>query len=289
MTRLILIILALAGWSCVISPSSNSGTEARHIPLVPSGASDSVRTDWGPIFDAYHGTGTIVLLDTETGTRHVFNPSRAAQRYSPASTFKVYNSLVALETGAVPTVDTMYTWDGIERGNAWDQDHSLSMGVRNSTVWLFQDIADRIGKDRYEETFALEPYGNSLIGPSVRTFWLGEPLAISANEQIALLNRLRIGDLAFRPDVQSHVREIMMLEEEPEYTLYGKTGWTWTEDDRSDEIGWIVGWIDRGDASWVFALNVEPDGPEFNMRSARRRILNDVLGAMGLWLPSDQE
>lgn len=241
--------------------------------------------EWSAIFDSHEARGTFVLLDAETGIRHTYNPERADIRYTPASTFKVYNSLVALETGVVPNVDTMYAWNGTETWNPnWNQDHSLRMGVRNSAVWLFQELAEQIGKARYEEAFAREPYGNSLVGDSLRMFWLETPLAISPNEQVAILDRLRKGELTFRPEVQASVREIMLLEEEAEYTLYGKTGWAIPE---SGDIGWIVGWIERDDNAWVFALNTEANGPGFDMMSARRSILNDVLVERGLRPTSD--
>ena len=200
--------------------------------------------EWGTFFNAHDAAGTMVMLDSDTGARHVFNPNRARARFPPASTFKIYNSLVALETGVVPNIDTIYAWDGVERGGAWDQGQSLRTGVQRSAVWLFQELAVQIGKDGYEEAFAKEPYGNSLVGDSLRFFWLGEPLAISAYEQATYLEILRKGELAFRPEVQIAVREIMILEEEPEYTLYGKTGWAIPE---TGDIGWIVGWVERSD------------------------------------------
>lgn len=245
--------------------------------------------EWGVIFDSLDARGTAVFLDTQTDTIHVFNPDRANERFSPASTFKIYNSLVALETGVTPNVDTMYAWDGVERGGSWDQDQSLRTGMQFSTVWLFQHLARQIGNERYEEAFALEPYGNGLIGDSVDTFWLGEPLKISANEQIAFLDKLRTGTLAFRQEVQANIREIMILDESDDYTLYGKTGWTWTRDDRSDEIGWIVGWVENGTDNWVYAINAESNGPEFDMRTARAAILDDVIELLELGPPPLEE
>jgi len=242
--------------------------------------------EWAAFFDAHNAAGTMVMLDPETGTRHVFNPERARRRLPPASTFKIYNSLIALEAGVVPNVDSMYAWDGVVRGGAWDQDQSLRTGLQRSAVWLFQELAVQIGKEHYQEAFAREPYGNNLVGDSLRMFWLEEPLAISANEQVAYLDRLRQGELAFRPEVQEAVREIIILEEEDDYVLRGKTGWAIPE---SGDLGWIVGWIERGDEVWVYALNVEAGGPDFNMRTARRGILDDVLDEMGLLPQTETE
>src|SRR5690606_40752552 len=82
---------------------------------------DTVRADWGRLFEAEDARGTLVVLDAQTGRRHVYDPVRAAERFLPASTFKVYNSLVALETGAAPDVDSVFAWDGVERSiDAWN-------------------------------------------------------------------------------------------------------------------------------------------------------------------------
>ena len=278
--RLILLAFVALALGCAEEPASESAaSDALDTPMI---ATDTVRTDWARFFEAQQALGTVVVYDAATAQTQRYNPDRADERFAPASSFKVYNSLVALETGVVPNVDTVYTWDGVERGGAWDQDHSLRMAMRNSTVWLFQELAREIGQEQYEATFAREPYGNNAIGEAVDGFWLGEPLAISANEQVAYLDRLRQGTLAFRPEVQADVREIMTLEATDTHTLYGKTGWTWTRDDRSDEIGWLVGWIERDGAAHVYALNVTPNGPDFDMREARLSILHAVLDDLGL-------
>lgn len=274
-----LALLLLPGCAADAPPSPDGPAEAVQ--------ADSLHPSWDEFFAAAGGTGTAVVLDAESGQQHVVNPQRARERFSPASTFKVYNSLVALETGVAPDVDSMYTWDGIERGGAWDQDHSLRMGMKNSTVWLYQELARRIGLERYAAAFAREPYGNNTLGDEVTMFWLGTPLRISADEQIALLDRLRQGTLAFRPDVQAAVRDLMLLEATDTYRLYGKTGWTWSADDRSDEIGWLVGWIERGEAAWVYALNVSPQDGDFDMRSARFGIRDAILRDLGLLPPPD--
>ena len=282
LVRLTVLAFALLALGCGQEPAPEPSPSPSDAAETAMAAMDTVRTDWGRFFEEQQAQGTIVVYTPATGQTQRYNPDRADERFSPASSFKVYNSLVALETGVVPNVDTMYTWDGVERGGAWDQDHSLRMGMRNSTVWLYQELAREIGRDQYDATFAREPYGNNALGEAVDAFWLGEPLAISANEQVAYLDRLRQGTLAFRPEVQADVREIMTLEATDAYTLYGKTGWTWTRDDRSDEIGWLVGWIERDGAAHVYALNVAPNGEAFDMRRARLGILHAVLDDLGL-------
>ncbi|MDX1421480.1 MAG: penicillin-binding transpeptidase domain-containing protein [Rubricoccaceae bacterium] len=255
-------------------------------PVAPAAApSDTTRTDWGRLFEAEDARGTLVVLDVQTGQNHVFNPERAAERFVPASTFKVYNSLVALDTGAAPDVDSVFAWDGVERSRpTLNRDHSLRSGLSDSVVWLYQRIAREVGLDGYRAAFAREPYGNRDPGETVDMFWLDGPLAISAHEQVAFLDRLRRGALAFAPEHQAAVREILLLEEGDGVRLYGKTGWfrpSWAEADEED-LGWLVGWVERDGEAWVFALNVEADGPGFSMGRARHAILYAVLDDLGL-------
>ncbi|MCS5698159.1 hypothetical protein NZK32_03780 [Cyanobium sp. FGCU-52] len=46
--------------------------------------------------------GTFVLLDESRGELRGYNQARAEQRFSPASTFKIPNSLIGLSLGGCP-------------------------------------------------------------------------------------------------------------------------------------------------------------------------------------------
>lgn len=260
-------------------------------PEAPAALADTTHADWGRFFEDAHARGTVVVLDAQTGRRHYYDAARAAERFIPASTFKVYNSLVALETGAAPDVDAVFAWDGRVRDvEAWNRDHSLRTGIAVSAVWLYQELAWRIGEDGYRAAFAREPYGNGDTGGGLDRFWLDGALRIAADEQVAFLDRLRRGDLAFRPAHQAAVREIMLLEDGAGYRLFGKTGWATTLEGRDGtvswegpDLGWFVGWVERSGEAWVFALNVEAGGPGFDLREARTGILYAVLEDLGLY------
>src|SRR5688572_1047478 len=67
--------------------------------------------------------GTFALLDSETDTIIVSNEARAKQRFTPASTFKIANSLIGLETGAVKNVDEVLPYGGKpQRFKHWERD-----------------------------------------------------------------------------------------------------------------------------------------------------------------------
>ena len=227
---------------------------------------------------------------------HRYDPERAAQRFIPASTFKVWNSLAALETGVVPDVDSVFQWDGQVRDvPAWNRDHSLRTAIAVSAVWVYQEVARRIGPDGYRAMFALEPYGNGDFRGPIDYFWLNGPLRISADEQVAFLDRLRRGALAFAPEHQAAVRDILLLDEHDGTRLYGKTGWTSTFDGQfasaywsGPDVGWFVGWVETPRGPWVFALNIEPDPASdvpLDIQPARLDITYDVLADLGLYTP----
>lgn len=250
---------------------------------------DSV-ADWSAAFEAEGAVGTFVLLDTETGrtTRH--NPERAATRFTPASTSKVWNSLVFLDRGVVSDVDSLYAWDGVERRvESWNRDHSLRTGIEVSALWLFQRLALKVGRDGYREVLAIEPYGNSTMGDPLEMAWLDSSLRISADEQVVFLDRLRRGDLAFSAEAQATVREILpVLAEGDGGVLKAKTGWALR--DGQPDLGWLVGWVERPGRDVVFAMNAQAaSGGTFDVGPGRLRIVRAILEGEGLWPASPGE
>lgn len=232
------------------------------------------RPDLAVFFQRHAVEGCFILYDLHADNYLRYNPERCDQGFLPASTFKIFNSLVALESGVAPDENMVLRWDGVKRGGAWDQDHDMRMAFKNSTVWYYQEIARRIGEERMRYYLGREKYGNESIDGGIDKFWLSGGLRITPNEQVAFLKRLYAGELGFSPTTVSIVRDIMKMEETPGYTMRGKTGWA---DMDSIDIGWIVGWIEKSDNTYFFALNIETREKEFPMREARKDILNGIL------------
>src|SRR5438046_4315806 len=91
---------------------------------------------------------------------------RSGEGKLPASTFKIPNSLIALETGVVADPDKdVFEWDGIKRDiAAWNSDHTLRSAIAASVVPVYQEIARRIGLERMQHYVDLLDYGNHDIG-----------------------------------------------------------------------------------------------------------------------------
>lgn len=80
----------------------------------------------------------------------------------------------------------------------------------------------------------------------------------------------------------------MLLTDTSEYKLYGKTGWATTidglaVDSRNPDIGWFVGYVEKGDNVYFFATNVEHPAPiPDTFIPGRRRITEKILAELGV-------
>ncbi|WP_269744893.1 penicillin-binding transpeptidase domain-containing protein, partial [Aromatoleum toluclasticum] len=90
--------------------------------------------------------GTIVIESVSTGQRFVHNDPRSKQPFTAASTFKVLNTLIALEEGVISGADAIFQWDGTPYEIAnWNNDQTLESAFKASCVWCYQQLARRVG------------------------------------------------------------------------------------------------------------------------------------------------
>jgi len=223
-----------------------------------SAADDAWREnpELGNLFKSEGLAGTFVLYDTRAKTCTGYNRMRAEKRYSPASTFKIPNSLIGLATGAVQSVDDVlpYRGDAQPFNPAWAKDMSLRQAITLSNVPIYQELARRIGLERMRDYLVRLDYGNQDAGTSVDQFWLSGPLMISAIEQIRFLAGLAQDQLPVEPALQKSVREMILLDQGSTWKLYGKTGW---QNAPRKGVGWWVGWVEKEGRIYAFALNID--------------------------------
>src|SRR5262249_443345 len=154
------------------------------------------RVDFKSRFGSYDGCFIIREIGQDWTLR--YNEAGCAKPLSPCSTFKVFNSLTALETGVVKAPDPMFKWDVTPQPmKAWEQDHTLATAVRDSVVWYFQRVAEKVGDQKMKELLAACNYGNQDISGGLTKFWLDSSLKISAQEQVDFLERLYTNKLPF--------------------------------------------------------------------------------------------
>ncbi len=235
----------------------------------PSKPRVEMQPDLGDLFTDAGTAGTFALFDPSDGGRIVVTDrERADAAFLPASTFKIPNALIALETGVVADADSIiFPWDKVVRDfDAWNQDHSLRTAFKASAVPVFQDIARKIGPDRMQQYVNAFDYGNrEIAGAPIDTFWLNGNLRISAMQQIDFLQRLYRGELKASKQNQEIVRDIMYLEVTELGTLRGKTGAVGigVAPGAKASLGWLVGWLEHGpNKPYFFALNLDVHDPK---------------------------
>lgn len=142
--------------------------------------------------------GLIAIYDKNNHRFYERNPARNTTSFLPASTFKILNALISLETGAIRDDVAVLTWDGIVRQiPAWNRDTNLRQAFKDSTVWFYQVLARKNGHERMQKFVEQVGYGNRQIGTpdKIDRFWLEGPLQITPKQQIEFLQRLERNDL----------------------------------------------------------------------------------------------
>ncbi len=235
--------------------------------LIISCSPNNVKIDnsIGKYFENNKVTGTFGLYDNGTGQFIIYNLSRFKDSaYLPASTFKIVNSLIGIETGRIVNEKMVIKWDGVVRkfpngdtAVAWNKDLTMEEAFKASAVPYFQEVARRIGKDTMQHWLDSLKYGTQKIKTAVDGFWLDNSLKVTPDEEMGLVKKLYFNQLPFQKRSQDIVKKVMLQESNSNYKLSYKTGLGFKEN--GNEIGWIVGWIEENRHPYFFVLNIEGD------------------------------
>lgn len=222
-------------------------------------------------------TGTIVIAPLEQGAVFVHNDQRSKQRFPVASTFKILNTLIALQEGAISDGDEL-KWDGVSREVAdWNHDQTLESAFRSSCVWCFQMLARKVGAAKYESYLTALAYGEVKRPFEETTFWLDGSLKASSVEQVDMLQRIYRRSLDFRNSSYEILRRMMLVDQSPQHSIRAKTGWATSA---SPQVGWYVGYVETAKGTWFFALNMDVETQ--SQLQLRQRIAWDALRAKGI-------
>ncbi|MCB9095544.1 MAG: class D beta-lactamase [Halobacteriovoraceae bacterium] len=207
-----------------------------------------------------------------------YNSGQCKKRWQPFSTYKILNSLIALETGVVDR-NSVIPWDGKKKFiKDWEKDHSLSSAIKYSVVPFYQEVARRIGLERMKKYVELADYGNKNIGKIVDRFWLDGPIEISAYEQLNFIDRLYQNKLPFKKENQEYVQEIIIQENDKGRIFSGKTGSSFKQG--KFVFGWFVGYLKSKGKEYVFVINSEGEGES---GGKLKEVARKILIAMGLF------
>jgi beta-lactamase class D len=233
-------------------------------------------------FDENKVDGCFTMLSNNDGKVTVYNLKTDTTRYTPASTFKIANSLIGLETGVISDEKMVIKWDGIKRWNEdWNKDLTMEQAFKVSSVPYYQEVARRIGKDTMRLWLDSLNYGNKNTGNKIDSFWLDNHLKISADEQLGLVKRLYFDQLPFQKRTQQIVRDLMLQEENTSYSLSYKTGLG--IDENKNSIGWMVGWIEENKHPYFFVTMVKSPDASVDMKTVRLNITKAILKQLGFF------
>ncbi len=223
--------------------------------LLTIGTVKAKEGDLAKLFSERNVKGTIIISSLDGKTEYLYNKARSEKRFLPASTFKIPNTLIALEEGAIVNEKEIIKWDGKDKGwSPWNKDQSLETAFPITCVWFYQELAKRIGNSKYLSHLDRLNYGNKNTGSEVTTFWLEGELTISAREQIELLKKLYKEDLPYKKNHIQLLKKIMIVEKNARYTIGAKTGWAMRI---KNQHGWYVGYVETDQEVWFFATNLE--------------------------------
>jgi len=237
----------------------------------------------GRYFDEQHLSGCFGLFDNGQGNFMIYNLKRFRDSaYSPASTFKIVNSLIGIQTGVIRDEDMVIKWDGVKRWNPdWNKDLTMAEAFRVSAVPYYQEVARRIGKDTMKCWIDSLHYGNRNISGPIDSFWLNNRLKITPDEELGLVKKLYFDQLPFYQRTQEIVRKVMLREDNSNYKLSYKTGFTDMENGHS--LAWVVGWIEENKHPYFFVLNAESADPKIDLVRLRIEILKSILKKLGFF------
>ncbi len=240
-----------------------------------------VRDDFKKFFEPFKVDGSFVLYDLKNDSYILCNEAQFKQPFIPASTFKICNSLIGLETGVIKDENFIIKWDGVVRRVVeWNKDQDMKTAFRNSTVPYYQELARRVGGKRMKYWLNKANYGNADTSGGIDGFWLTGGLRITPEQQIKFLVRLFKNNLPFSMRTTDIVKRIMIAQDTTGYVLRAKTGLS-EQDNKS--IGWYVGYLETASGTYFFATCIQcadKENPDF--AKARKEITLSILKALKL-------
>ena len=231
--------------------------------------------DLSKIFKGHNGA--FVLYNQTDNLYYKYNIVRCRQRFLPASTFKIPNSLIGLETKVIRDSNYVIKWSGKQEPiKEWERDHTLKSAIYFSVVPYYQELARRVRRSRMQYWLNKINYGNKSIGSRIDRFWLDNSLKISADEQLEFLNKFHNYKLPFSKRSIDIVKAILPEEKIGDAIIRSKTGTGKIGDNHF--IGWLVGFIKEGANVYYFAFNIEGKNYEeaMKLRNEIPTKLNDL-------------
>lgn len=204
------------------------------------------------ILDDYFGfyeKAAFVISDGENMI--TYNDDLANTKIPPYSTFKIPNSIIALETGVITKDNSLKKWDGtIYSREVLNQNHDLASAIDGSVVWYYKELANDIGEENMKKYLESMSYGNQDISGGLDQFWLGSSLEITPVEQVEFLIKFYNNEFHFSEDTINTVKSIIK-QKDLNFNLYGKSG------SSGEGMSWFIGYVMKDNKPYFFATYLE--------------------------------
>lgn len=260
--------------------------------LISSCGRDNILTQnqWGEIYKK-HGidSACFEMIDNTHDQAFIYNLERCSRRMAPASTYKVFLSLVALESNVALDENLVIAWDKTPTGKPeWEKDMNMREALKVSSEPYFRELSKKIGAVETQKWLDTIRYGNKRIGPEIDRCWVNDTMQITPDEQVGFMKKLYFDKLPMSQRAQRIVRSMMLQEDSSYYKLYFKTG---TKLSGNKSLCWLVGFLERKETQkgvvtkkeetnerpYFFAMNYETPIDSLASREKRIEILKDIL------------
>ena len=210
------------------------------------------------IIDAAQVSGSILIYDLQKNRYYSNNFKWIENAYLPASTFKIPNSIIALETGVVKNDSSVFKWNGEKRNmKIWEQDLIFKDAFQFSCVPCYQEVARTIGAVKMNQYLDTLNYGEmEVTETNIDLFWLEGNSKITQLQQIDFLKRLYLSQLPISERTEMIIKRMLLIEKKESYSLSGKTGWSIRNGNNN---GWFVGYLESNEQVFFFATNIVPE------------------------------
>ncbi len=218
----------------------------------------SENTSWTQLLDSLNLQGSILIWDYEQNILYSNNFDRTNEGFLPASTFKIPNSIVALESGVLHSDTGQIIWQGDDRYlDVWEQNLSFRQAYQYSCVPCYQDVALKVGVKQMRYYLEKIQYPGMVFDEEqLDRFWLEGESKISQMQQIEFLKKLYFNEIGLKDSTISIMKRMMLVEDSQANQWYAKTGWAVRQ---GNNLGWYVGYlITPENRILFFATNVEP-------------------------------
>jgi len=222
------------------------------------------------LHEAFKDRDACLLVENLTtgSTILEFNPSRCKIQVPPQSTFKFPAAIMAFEAGIIQSSDQIIKWNGVKNTRATDnKDQTPKSWMSNSSVWVTRWLMPQLGTSAIDKFLTKFRYGNRDFSGGIEKAWISSTLKISGYEQLEFMKQFLREELGISKKGRQMAMEVLFYRESPNGAkLYGKTGTgclrgksCMKQPERM--LGWFVGFVVNGDATYVFAANADDKIP----------------------------